>query len=156
MRQLRIIAVPGICAGFAIGPAWAESNPFVGRWQWDPAQSALPASEPVPSQVTLDISRAESAHLTWLLSVLAAPGTSPEIETFDAPTDGQPHAINGDTTASFRFDRGILQATFRGPAGSADAMTCALSADQKTMTCKGVLSRSGGQTASYTDVYDRM
>lgn len=154
-RFLGIAGIMGICVGFAVAPAWA-SSPFEGRWSWDPAQSALPAGEPAPNNVTLDISRAEPEHLTWSLSVLAAPGAALQIETFDAPTDGRAHAINSETAASFRLSTGVLQATFTGPTGLADAMTCVLSADQRTMTCKGIISGGGGQPVSYTDVYHRM
>jgi hypothetical protein len=157
MKRFRGIAlIVGLCAGAATSAAWAESSEFIGRWHWDRAQSTLPPGEPAPNDVTIEISRADRSHLSWSLTVLAAPDSGPHIETFDAPADGEFHPINSDTTASFRLSGGTLQVTFKGPAGQLDAMTCTLSTNNKTMTCSGATSGSAGQTARYVDVYDKL
>ena len=49
-----------------------------------------------------------------------------------------------------------LQATFKGPTGQTDALTCTVATDQKKMTCNGVLDSGDGRTTNYVDVYDRM
>jgi hypothetical protein len=109
----------------------------------------------VPSDVTAEISRADSTHLKWSLTVLASQG-QPNVETFDAPANGEFYPVSGDTNAAFRLTARTLQATFKGPTGQTDALACSLAADQKKMTCKGVLSGGDGRTTTYVDVYDRM
>lgn len=156
MSGLRAIKIAtGLCVALAAGSAWADSSPFVGRWHWNRAQSTMPPSEPVPSDVTAEISRADGTHLTWSLTVVASQG-QPDVETFDAPADGEFYPISSDTTAAFRLTGSTLQATFKGPTGQTDALTCTLAADQKKLTCSGVLSDRAGHTANYVDVYDRM
>src|SRR5260221_1114644 len=105
----------------------------------------MPPGEPVPNDVTAEISRADGTHLKWSLTVLASQG-QPNVETFDAPANGEFYPVSSDTTAAFRLSGSTLQATFKGPAGQTDALTCAVAADQKTMTCRGVLSDGEGHT----------
>jgi hypothetical protein len=157
MKRFRDIAlIMGLCAGAATSAAWAESGEFVGRWHWDRAQSTVPPGEPAPDDVTIEISRADRSHLSWSLTVLTSRDSGPHVETFDAPADGEFRPINSDTTASFRLTGGTLQATFKGPTGQLDAMTCTLSTNNKMMTCNGATSRGAGQTTRYVDVYDKM
>jgi hypothetical protein len=73
-----------------------------------------------------------------------------------ATANGEFYPINSDTTAAFSLIGNTLQATFKGPTGQTDTMTCTLVANQKKMTCKGVLSSGDGRTTTYVDVYDRM
>ncbi len=146
----------GLCVALAASSAWADSSsPFVGRWHWNPAQSTLPPGQPAPSDVTAEISRADSAHLQWSLTVRDAQ-SQPNVETFDAPANGEFYSVSGDTTAAFRLSGSTLQGTFKGPSGQMDNLTCIVASDQKTMTCKGVLSDGQGHTANYADVYDRI
>jgi hypothetical protein len=115
----------------------------------------MPPGEPVPNDVTVEISRADSTHLKWSLTVLASQG-QPNVETFDAPANGEFYPISSDTAAAFLLTGSTLQATFKGPTEQMDTLTCALAADQKKMTCKGVLSDGEGRTTNYVDVYDRV
>ena len=153
LRATKIVM--GVCVALAAGSAWADSSPFVGRWHWNRAQSTTPPGEPVPNDVTAEISRADGTHLNWSLTVVASQG-QPNVETFDAPADGEFYPIGSDTTAAFRLTGSTLKAPFKGPTGQTDALTCTLAADQKKMNCSGVLSDRAGHTANYVDVYDRM
>ena len=156
MNRLRgIQGVAVLCAALATSSAWAEGSPFVGRWHLNRAQSTLPPGEPVPNDVIAEISRVDSTHVQWSLTVLAAQGQT-SVETFDAVPNGEFYPINSDTTAAFSLIGNTLQATFKGPTGQTDTLTCTLAADQKKMTCKGVLSGGDGRTTTYVDVYDRM
>jgi hypothetical protein len=156
MSELHVTrAIIGLCVALAASPAWADTSPFVGRWHWNQAQSTLPPGEPVPSDVTAVISRADSTHLKWSLTVLAPPA-QPNVETFDAPANGEFYPVSSDTSAAFRLIGSALQATFKGPKGQTDVMTCTLAADQKTMSCSGALDDGEGHSANYVDVYDRM
>jgi hypothetical protein len=156
MNRLRSITVViGLCAVLAASSAWADSSPFVGRWHWNRALSRLPPGEPVPNDLTHEISRADSSHVKWSVTILTPEGR-PQVVTFDAATDGEFYPISSDTTASARLTGDTLQATFKGPSGRSDAQTCTVSADRQQMTCRGVLTNGKGQTASYVDVYDRM
>jgi hypothetical protein len=158
MSGLRVIGVTAVvtCVALAASSAWADSNnPFVGRWHWNAAQSTMPPGEPMPSDVTAEISGADSTHLTWSLVVLDSERQS-NVETFDAPANGEFYPISSDTSAAFRLAGNTLQADFKGPTGETDSLTCTLAANQKKMTCTGVLTDAQGHTANYVDVYDRM
>jgi hypothetical protein len=132
MSRLRAIkVVVGFSVALGAGSAWADSSPFVGRWHWDRVQSRMPPGEPVPSDVTAEISRADSTHLKWSYTVLDSQGQS-SLETFDAPANGEFYPI------------------------STDELSCTVGSDQKTMACKGVLNDGKGHTSNYADVYHRM
>ena len=147
--------IVGLCVAMAASSAWADSGAFVGRWHWNRAQSTPPPGEPVPNDVTVEISRADGAHVKWSLTVLSSQG-QPNVETFDLVANGEFYPISVDTTAAFRLNENTLQATFKGPAGQTDDLTCTVEADQKKMTCKGVLSDGASRVTNYVDVFDRM
>ena len=149
-----ITVVMGLCALLATSAAWAESSPFVGRWQWNRAQSTPPPGAPVPQDFLCDLARAESNHVSWSVTILT-PENQPYVETFGVTANGEFSPISSETTASVRLTEDTLQATFTGPAGQSDTQTCTLSADQQQMTCRGVLSAGDGQSVNYVDVYDR-
>ena len=154
IRGLKIVT--GVSLLLA-GPALAQTgpSPLVGRWHWNRAQSTLPPGEPMPSDLTMEISRADNMHLKWLLTAVPPQGEA-NLESFDAPANGEAYPISSDTTASFRLSGGGLEATFQGPAGQSDTQTCSVSPDKKTLTCQGVLNDGHGHAATYVDVYDRM
>src|SRR5260370_20697992 len=129
----------GLCIASVAGSAWPDSNAFVGRWHWNRTQPTRPAGEPVLNDVTAEISRVDSTHVQWSLTVLASQGQT-SVETFDAVANGEFYSINSDTTAAFSLIGNTLQATFKGPTGQTDTMTCTLVAAQKKMTYKGALS----------------
>ncbi len=158
MNRIRgIEVVLGLCAALAASPARADGRPFVGRWHWNRAQSTLPPGGPVPNDLTSEISRADS-HVKWSVTILTTDLTTEvrHVETFEAAADGEAHPISSDTAASCRLAGDGLQMTFKGPAGQSDTQRCILSADQKQMTCSGVLTGGDGETVHYVDVYDRM
>ena len=156
MRRLRAIkVVAGLCAALAAGPAWADTSAFVGRWHWNPTQSVMPPGEPMPNDLTTELARADSSRLTGSATIITPQGRR-YVEAFDVAADGEFHPISSDTTVAFRLSGDALQATFKGPTGQSDAVTCTLSADQKVMTCKGLLNEGNGRTANYVDVYDRI
>jgi hypothetical protein len=147
--------VIGLCTALAAGSAWAGSNSFVGRWHWNRTQSSVPPGEPLPNDVTAEILRVDRTHVKWSLTVISSQGQT-SVETFDAVANGEFYPINNDTTAAFSLIGNALQATFKGPTGQMDSLACTVAADQRTMTCKGLLSRGDGRTTNYVDVYDRM
>jgi hypothetical protein len=149
------VTIMGLCIALSVSSAWADGSSFVGRWHWNRTQSSPPPGEPVPNDVIAEISRADSSHVKWSLTVLAAQKQT-SVETFDAVANGEFYPINGDTTAAFSLTGNLLQATFKGPSGQTDTLTCALSADLRKMTCRGALSDGDGRTTNYVDVYDKM
>jgi hypothetical protein len=156
------IAVVGFCAmvnaGIAwltVNAAWAQSNPFVGRWLWNRSLSVQLAGEPAPKDVIAEITKMDTAEVSWSLTVTTDDGHK-EVESFNAAADGEFHPINSDMTVAFRLMGSGLQVSFKGASGQTDTLTCSLSASHSRMTCNGVLSGAGGQAASYVDVYDRM
>ena len=156
MRGLVIAkTVVGICIALAAGSAWADSSSLLGRWHWNRAQSTMPPGEPVPNDLTVEISRVDSTHVKWSLTVLVAQGRK-NVEAFDTPANGEFYPVSSDTTAAFRLGEGSLQATFKGASGGTDILTCTVVADRKKMTCKGMLIDGEGRATNYVDVYDRM
>jgi hypothetical protein len=147
--------VIGLCAALAASSAWADCSPFVGRWHWNRAQSMMPPDEPVPNDLTTEFFRADGSRLMWSVTIVT-PEDGHYVETFDVTPDGKFHPISSDTRAAFRLTGDALQATFSGPTGQSDAVSCTLSADQRVMTCKGMLNDGNGRTANYVDVYDRI
>ena len=145
----------GLGAVLAAGSAGADSSAFVGRWHLNRVESILPPGEPVPKDLIAEISQADSARVRWSLTVVAAQGQS-NVETFDVVANGEFYPINSDTTAAFTVNGRLLQSTFKGSNGETDTLACALSADQRKMTCRGALSDGNGRTTTYVDVFDRM
>src|SRR5258708_33924660 len=85
MRGLGIAkAAVGICIALATGSAWAENSSLLGRWHWNRTQSTMPSGEPVPNDLTIEISRVDSTHVKWSLNVLAAQGRK-NVEAFNTP-----------------------------------------------------------------------
>src|SRR5262245_58374393 len=149
-----ITVIMGLCTLLATSAAWAASSPFEGRWQWNRGQSTPPPGAPVSEDLLCDIARTESSHVQWSITILTT-GDQPYVEPFDVTANGEFSPISSETTASVSLTDDTLRATFKGPAGASDAQTCTLSADQKQMTCRGVLTVGDGQTVNYVDVYDR-
>ena len=147
-------AVMGVCAIMAATMAQAQSNPFVGRWQWSRERSAPPPGEPVPKEVSAEITRMDGKHVTWSLTVLTEEGER-NVQTFEAVTDGAFYPINADMTAAFTLLGNALQATFKSPLGETDTLTCRLSTDKTSMTCNGVISDGEGHTVNYVDFFNR-
>jgi class 3 adenylate cyclase len=115
----------------------------------------MPPGEPVPNDLTAEFARADCSHLTWSVTIITPQGRR-HVETIDVAPDGKFYPISSDTTGAFRLTGDALHATFKGPTGQSDAVRCTLSADQKVMTCSGVLNEGNGRTANYLDVYDRI
>jgi hypothetical protein len=150
-----VMLVMGLCAALAAGAACAEDSPFVGRWQWNRAQSTLPPGEPAPKDVVSEISRADGQSVSWSVTIVT-PDDQRHVVAFEAEPGGAARPISSDTTAAARMVDETLQATFNGPAGQTDTQTCTVSANRQQMTCQGVLSDGQGHSMNYVDVYDRI
>lgn len=156
----RSLALRNIVGAFAAGlilagtAAQADDGPFVGRWRWNEKQSALPPGEAAPAEMIAEISRADAAHVRWSVIVTDAQGKK-DVESFDAPANGEFYPISNGTVAAFHLDGPALDATFKGPAGETDSLSCTVSTARDRMTCKGTMSESDGKAASYLDVFDR-
>jgi hypothetical protein len=157
-KIFQVTMAMGLFAGMAVGPACAESNPFVGRWHWNVAQSMLAPGEPTPQEVTTEITSADGGRITWTANLIDHKGVK-RMETFDGAANGSFFPVRGagdGTTAAFTLANGTLQSTFRHPSGGSDTQTCTPSTDDRTMTCRGSWSDGKGHTAAYVDVYDRL
>jgi hypothetical protein len=155
MRTRSIVA--GLATLVASAAVAAEPGPFVGEWHWNGTASVGAPGEPKPRDVVLSITSADAAHVAWRLTMTDETGERHE-QSFNGTGDGKPVAVSGNTTgsmAAFTVTPTALQSVYTYPDGATDRSTCALSADQKTMTCHGVESDGKGHTAPYTDVYDR-
>jgi hypothetical protein len=147
-----IKVVMGLCIASVAGSAWPDSNAFVGRWHSNRTQ---PAGEPVLNDVTAEISRVDSTHVQWSLTVLASQGQT-SVETFDALANGEFYPISNDTTAAFRLGGKHPSSDVQGSNRAERHPDCTLAADRKKMTCQGVLSSGEGRTTTYVEVYHRM
>ncbi len=146
-----VLSAAGLLAS---GQAYAQGSPFAGRWHWNKAQSTLPPGEPAPADLVMDIARADATHVQWSITVKDQGGES-NVESFDAPANGEPYPVGTDTAASFRLSGGALQATFTGPGTATDTLSCRLSNNGSKMTCDGQLRQEDGKTVRYVDVFDR-
>ena len=158
MNKLNLtLAAVGLCTVMTSQAALADTNPFLGHWHWNKAQSALAPDEPAPKDVVADVSRADSGDIKWTATMTDHKDQS-RTESFSAAPDGTFHEVEGagkDTMAAFTLNNGQLQSTFKNLTGGTDTQTCSVSADHNVMTCKGIWSDGKGDTAPYTDVYDR-
>jgi hypothetical protein len=102
----------------------------------------------------VEITRVDSTHVKWSLSIVAAQGRK-NVERFDTVANGEFYPVSSDTTAAFCLGESSLQATFKGPSGETDSLTCTVATDRKKMTCRGTLIDSDGRATNYVDVYDR-
>ena len=132
----------------------ASSSPFAGRWHWNKAQSTLPPGEPAPADLALVIARADALHVQWSITVTDPAGKS-NVESFDAPANGELYPVGTDTAAALTLSPGVLQATFIGPGTLKDAISCALSRNAATLTCNGQVTGGDGRAYRYVDVFDR-
>ena len=128
------LTVAVLAAGM-LGPssAHAQSSPFTGRWHWNKSQSTLPPGEPPPADLVMEISRADAMHVQWSITAKDQQGQS-DVESFDAPANGEPYPIGNGTSASMRLGPGTLQATFTGSGPGSDTLNCTLSPDSRKMT----------------------
>ena len=149
-----LIGLCALCMLSSASSAWGDGNPFVGKWRLNKAQSKLPPGEAIPGDMVADFSRVDSTHVRWSVTVTDAQGR-PSVESFDTPANGEFYPVSSDTTAAVNLTGPALQATFKGPRGETDAMTCVVSTDHQKMTCNGVLTGANGKTVTYVDVYDR-
>ena len=157
-RFFQITAALGLCAGMAVGTASAASNPFVGHWHWNAAESLVPPDEPTPREVTAEITSADGTRITWTASLIDHMGQK-HVETFDGLPNGVFFPVQGagdGTTAAFTLANGVLQSTFRHPSGGSDTQSCTPSTDDRKLTCRGAWSDGKGHTTAYVDVYDRL
>ena len=157
-QQLRALALTGLGAVLTMSAARAEDGGFVGRWHWNAKASTAVQGEPVPSEVTTTIVNAEPGHVKWTVHIVDHRG-QPRTEAYDGPADGQPRAIEGagdGTMGAFTLAAGVLRATFHGPKGETDTLSCVVAPDQKSLRCDGMLRDAQGHTETYLDVYDRL
>lgn len=157
MKHRWIIA--GVLAplAFAATALAAGPAPFVGEWHWDKARSLSPPGEPQPRQVVLTITRADPTRVAWRLAMTGDNGEQHQ-QSFNGTGDGKPVAVAGSgagATAAFIVTQTTLDSVYTYPDGATDKSSCSLSADGRTMTCRGTENDGKGHTAPYTDVYDR-
>jgi len=152
LKWLKLVFIP--CLALIGAAVRAEDSPFIGHWHWSKARSVLPPGEPAPEDMVADIMRMDNAHVRWSVTVTDAHGKK-DVESFDAPANGEFYPISNGATASFRLSGANLEAVFKGPGDETDTLSCAVSGDRNQMTCNGNLSEAGGKTAAYTDVYER-
>jgi hypothetical protein len=153
MKSIRSTALVIALGAAAAGAAHAAENPFVGKWHWNATQSTLPPGATAPKDVVSDISQADGGAVSWTVTVVT-PDDQQHVMTFKAGAEPQP--MGKDTTASARVNSDTLETTFKGNAGQSDTLTCTVSANDKQMTCNGVLSDGKGHSVKYVDVYDRI
>jgi hypothetical protein len=134
--------------------AQGDTNPFIGRWHWNRAQSKLPPGETLPADMVAEFSRVDAQHVRWRITITNTKGEQ-SVESFDTPANGEFYPVNADTMVAFRLGPSSLQATFKGPQGQTDDLACTVSTDRQTMTCKGRMTKADGQAQSYVDVYER-
>jgi hypothetical protein len=149
---LGLVAATAATAALAAGP-----SPFIGEWHWNRATSQTPAGEPQPQQVVIDITRADAAQVLWRLTIVDENGQS-HVQSFTGSGDGKPVAVEGrsdGSTGAFTVTASTLDSVYTYPDGASDRSSCSVSADRRTMTCRGTENDGQGHSATYVDVYQR-
>ncbi len=135
----------------------AADGAFVGQWHWNHAESTVPAGAPLPKDIILNITSATPQNVTWTVTVIDQQGQQ-HVESFSGSGDGKPGKLTGGApgmSAASTVAATTFETVFTNEDGSTDRSTCSVSGDRKKMTCRGVESDGKGQTANYTDVYER-
>ncbi len=143
--------------GAAASVAAAEPSPFVGEWHWNKTASISAPGEPPPREVVLTITSADAAHVTWRLTMIDEKGER-HVQSFSGTGDGKSAPVAGTSDGSmgaFTVTATLLDSVYTYPGGASDRSSCSVSADRKTMTCRGIESDGKGHFAAYVDVYDR-
>jgi hypothetical protein len=141
----------------AVAAAAAEPNPFLGEWHWNKAASTSAPGEPLPRELVLKITSADTAHVAWTLSTVDEKGER-HVQSFSGTGDGKPAAVTDapdGLTGAFTVTANMLDAVYHYANGSTDHASCSLSADRKKLTCRGTENDGKGHSATYVDVYDR-
>ena len=131
------------------------SNPWVGTWTVDIANSKFHG--PAPRQQTLNLLTVNSAGLTtkWTMHIVNADGTSTDV-AYEARTDGKsyPEIANGkDTIAMTSFHRvsaTVYTSHDRTANGSTASVTHTLAKDGKTFTSQ---EHSTGKDGTFDQTY---
>jgi hypothetical protein len=158
MRNSAGVAGMMTLVGFAaMAAVAAEPSPFVGEWHWNQAASTSVPGEPLPREVVLKVSSADTAHVAWTLITVDAKGGR-HVQPFNGSGDGKPvpvvDATDGATDA-FTVTASTFDSVYADRDGATDRSSCTLSADHKLMTCRGTESDGKGHSVDYVDVYDR-
>ncbi len=156
-RHSRMMILSGTVAVLAPGIAAAQgqASPFSGTWHLNAAVSKPAPGETLPSDLTTDIGRVDSAHVHWSTTATSPKGEK-IVHTFDNPGNGEFYSLDGTTMVSHTVSPTRLQSTFRDNHGQSDVLTCTLSGNARQMTCGGVITHQDGSVAPYTDVFDRI
>ena len=152
--MLRVSLVLGVVSAMVSQPAFAQASPFVGTWQLNRAQSQLAPGEPPSQTLVASIQRADAAHVRWTTTTRNGADQA-TVESFDVPGNGEFYPISEDTTAAVTVSDQTLKATFKGPNGEVDTLSCTMASGGRRMSCAGSVAEEDGRTSPYVDVFDR-
>jgi hypothetical protein len=147
----------GLCAAVLAGlwsaGASAESNPYVGTWKKNAAESAGMA-DPSGQETTVIRRHDTVLDYTW-----TGTGYDGKTETFSysGKVDGKAQALPGDTGlrgAMIPTPSGVIEAKLWGPDGSLEDKFCILSAPRK-LTCFATFTDGKGKVSLFKEVFDR-
>jgi hypothetical protein len=146
-------AVAVALAGLWSAGALAASNPYVGTWKKNPAES-FGMSDPSGSETTVIRRHDTVLDYTW-----TGTGSDGKTETFSysGPVDGREQTLPGGMGlrgAMIATPSGVIEAKLWGPDGSLEDKFCILSAPRK-LTCFATFTDAGGKVSLFKEVFDR-
>ena len=139
--------------GLSSAGALAASNPYVGTWTKNVAES-IGMSDPSGSETTV-IKRHDSVlDYTW-----TGVGSDGKKETFSysGAVDGKREALPGGTGlegAMITTPSGVIEGKLWSKDGSVEDKFCILSAPRR-LTCFATLTDGAGKTSLFKEVFDR-
>ncbi len=157
-HRFQLALLIAVAAVFVANTGMAETPGLVGKWHWNPKLSSSMEDGPPPKDVLLDIASATDKLVQWTVTETDDKGAK-HIISFNGPANALPRPLQGGqdgTTAVFSVTTGAMKVTFRSTSGDTDTQDCSMSTDARRLTCRGTILFTGGKSANYVDVYDRL
>lgn len=148
------VAIAAILACLPSAIVLAASDPYVGTWKKNPAES-VGMADPDKAEVT-EIRRHDTVlDYTWT-------GTEPDGKTetfsYSGPVDGKEHSLPGGMGlrgAMIRTPSGVIEGKLWSPDGSLEDKFCILS-EPRRLTCFASVTDKAGKVTLFKEVFDRM
>jgi hypothetical protein len=158
MKRLLTFVAVAMLAALASGPLFGQSNPLVGTWKLNAAQSKFTPG-PAPRSMTRTV-EAQGEGVRYTFDGVSNDGTAIAY-SFAVNFDGKDNAITGsmpsgaDSISAKRINSNMFEATLKqgGKVIGTSRIEVSLDGKVTTVTSKG--SNSAGQATNDVSVYDK-
>lgn len=152
-KYLKLGSVAAALAGLWSAGAFAASNPYVGTWKKNAAES-FGMADPGGQETTVIRRHDTVLDYTW-----TGTGSDGKTETFSysGKVDGKEQMLPGDSGlrgAMIATPSGVIEGKLWGPDGSLEDKFCILSAPRR-MTCFATFTDGKGKVSLFKEVFDK-